>query len=152
LRAGGIDVDEARKLHQLEIVKSENVYLLPKEGHFDAEAMLQLVPALLRKGYEFGFRVTRFVAHLEHTTRNEQDVDAAMEYESRLNYILPTYPHPIVCAYDLNKVDGGVVRDVLRTHPMVVVEGVMKENPFFLPPDRFLREVRERRRNQKKPQ
>src|SRR5947207_1026907 len=43
LRAGGIEVDEARKLHQLEIIKSEDAYL-QRDGHFDSEAMLQLVP------------------------------------------------------------------------------------------------------------
>jgi hypothetical protein len=34
--------------------------------------------------------------------------------------------------------------DIMRTHPMVIVGGVMRENPFFVPPDAFLRELRER--------
>ena len=33
----------------------------------------------------------------------------------------------------------------MRTHPMVVVGGVLQENPFFVPPDEFLAELRERR-------
>ena len=35
--------------------------------------------------------------------------------------------------------------DIMRTHPMVVVGGLLRENPFFVPPDEFLRELRERR-------
>ena len=33
----------------------------------------------------------------------------------------------------------------MRTHPMVVVGGVLQQNPFFVPPDEFLRELRARR-------
>ena len=34
--------------------------------------------------------------------------------------------------------------DILRTHPMVVVGGKLRENPFFVPPEQFLAELRER--------
>lgn len=34
--------------------------------------------------------------------------------------------------------------DILRTHPMVVVGGLLRENPFFVPPDVFLQELRQR--------
>ena len=34
--------------------------------------------------------------------------------------------------------------DVLRTHPMVIIGGVLQQNPFFVPPDEVLRELRER--------
>ena len=34
--------------------------------------------------------------------------------------------------------------NILRTHPMVIIGGILQENPFFVPPDEFLRELRER--------
>src|ERR1051325_10782232 len=34
--------------------------------------------------------------------------------------------------------------DIMRTHPMVVIGGILQENPFFVPPDEMLRELRER--------
>ena len=34
--------------------------------------------------------------------------------------------------------------DILRTHPMAIVGGVLRENPFFVAPDEFLRELRQR--------
>ncbi len=34
--------------------------------------------------------------------------------------------------------------DVLRTHPMVIIGGILQQNPFFVPPDEFLSELRER--------
>jgi hypothetical protein len=34
--------------------------------------------------------------------------------------------------------------DILRTHPMVIIGGVLQENPFFVPPAQFLQELRSR--------
>ena len=39
---------------------------------------------------------------------------------------------------------ANVVMDILRTHPMVIIGGTLQQNPFFVPPDEFLRELRER--------
>jgi hypothetical protein len=144
LRAGGIDVDDATEKHQLDVVRSEDAYLM-RNGHFDGDAMLQKVPLLLESGHDYGFSITRLIAHAEHMTVDPDDADAFLEYESRLNYILPQYPDAVVCTYDLNRVGAGVVMDVLRTHPMVVIGGLLQENPFFMPPAEFLQEVAQRR-------
>jgi len=37
------------------------------------------------------------------------------------------------------------VMDALRTHPVVIIGGILQENPFFVPPDQFLLELREQR-------
>jgi signal transduction histidine kinase len=34
--------------------------------------------------------------------------------------------------------------DILRTHPMGIIGGILQQNPFFVPPDQLLRELRER--------
>ena len=34
--------------------------------------------------------------------------------------------------------------DIMRTHPMVIVGGTLQQNPFFVPPDAMLRELRSR--------
>jgi hypothetical protein len=35
--------------------------------------------------------------------------------------------------------------DIRRTHPMIIIGGILQQNPFFVPPDEFLREFRQRR-------
>jgi hypothetical protein len=32
----------------------------------------------------------------------------------------------------------------MRTHPMIIIGGILQANPFFVPPDEFLRELRSR--------
>ncbi|HUL13036.1 MAG TPA: MEDS domain-containing protein [Methylococcaceae bacterium] len=41
----------------------------------------------------------------------------------------------------VTKFRGDVVVDVMRTHPLVIIGGIIQENPFFVPPDEFLREL-----------
>ncbi len=68
-----------------------------------------------------------------------------VEYETRVNYMWPRRKDAVICVYDLAKFGGHIVMDIIiRTHPMVLIGGIMQENPFFQPPDEFLREVRER--------
>jgi len=46
--------------------------------------------------------------------------------------------------YDLAKFGGDIVVDIMRTHPMIIIGGILQENPFFVPPDEFLRKLRQR--------
>jgi hypothetical protein len=34
--------------------------------------------------------------------------------------------------------------DILRTHPVVIIGGLLHENPFFVPPEEFLKDLRQR--------
>jgi hypothetical protein len=71
-------------------------------------------------------------------------VEDLVEYETRINDFLPRYDDLVVCAYDLSRFGAGVMMDVLRTHPLVIIGGFLQENPFFVPPDELLRELRAR--------
>lgn len=142
LSGAGVPVAKATKDGQLEIRSWNDAYL--REGHFNQDAMLALIESVLQEGKANGFPRTRLLAHMEWSCEDRPGVNDLVEYETRLNYVLPRYPDPVVCAYDTNKYDGAVLMDILRTHPMVLVGGILRENPFFVPPDEFLRELRER--------
>jgi hypothetical protein len=151
LRAAGMNVAAMRESHQLEIIKSEDAYLV-RNGRFDGEGMLRLIPLMLLSGHDFGYPLTRLIAHAEHMTSSAEGATKFMEYESRLNTILPRYPDLVICTYDLNRVSAALVMDVLRTHPMVIIEGLLQVNPFFSPAEQFLRESGKRRPTPHRPQ
>jgi hypothetical protein len=93
----------------------------------------------VRKGYPR----TRVIAHLEWFQR---DVNVLLEYEGKFN-LVPRTRDPVICTYDLARHSGSFILDVLRTHPMIIVGGILQENPFFVPPEEFLRELRARGRS-----
>jgi MEDS: MEthanogen/methylotroph, DcmR Sensory domain len=72
-------------------------------------------------------------------------VNNLVEYEARLNHLLSKYDDLVICNYDLSKFSASVAMDIMRTHPLVIIGGLLRENPFFIPPDQFLEEMRGRR-------
>jgi len=144
LTTAGIDVVSAEENGQFELVDWENTYL--KDGHFDSDRLLALVQDVLETGMQEGFPLTRVVGHMEWALEERPGVDELLIYETGLNSIPQVYKkNPLICVYDLAKFGGDIVVDVMRTHPMVIIGGILQENPFFVPPDEFLKDLRQRR-------
>ena len=142
LTRAGIEVSSAEKSGQFEARKWNETYV--REGRFDQEAMLQLLEGVFLQGRKQGFGLSRCVAHMEWAMNYGVGTNALLEYEARLNHLIKRYPDPVLCVYDLAKFNGSVLMDILRTHPMVIIGGLIAENPFYVPPEVFLEELRER--------
>ena len=84
-----IDVAAAEASGQLEVRRWEDAYL--REGHFDQNRMLALIEKVLQAGKAQGYRITRLVANMEWALEDRPGVDDIVEYETRLNYVLPKY-------------------------------------------------------------
>jgi|ERR1700756_129008 MEDS: MEthanogen/methylotroph, DcmR Sensory domain len=143
LAEAGINVQQALNAGQLEVRRWQDAYL--RGDRFDQDAMLTLIEEVLQSGAAAGYPLTRLLAHMEWALLDKPGVNDLVEYETRLNYVLPKYDDPVVCTYDLSKFGSNVAMDIMRTHPVVIIGGVVQENPFFVPPDQFLLEMRERR-------
>jgi len=91
------------------------------------------------------FKLTRLMGNMEWALETVPGITDIVEYETKLNYLLPHYPDPVVCVYDLNRHSGSVLMDILRTHPMVIIGGVLQDNPLYVKPDDFLREIKARK-------
>lgn len=128
---------------QLELHDWHEAYL--RDGHFDQDAMLVFIQEVLEQGRRQGYPLTRLVAHAEWMVEDWPGANSFVEYEVRLNYVLPHYRDPVICLYDLAKLGADTIIDVMRTHPLIIIGGILQENPFFVPPDEFLRELRARR-------
>lgn len=94
LRSYGIDVESMEKKGQFELLNWEDAYL--REGHFDQDKMLALIEEVLEQGKRQGFPLTRLVAHMEWALEDRPGVDDLVEYETRLNYILPRFRDPVI--------------------------------------------------------
>ena len=89
LREGGIDTKPAEARGQLTVLRWEDAYL--RNGHFDQNAMLALIEEVLTAGKTQGFPLTRLVANMEWALEDRPGVEDIVEYETRLNYVLPKY-------------------------------------------------------------
>lgn len=141
LRGAGIDVATAQQRGQLEVSAPEGTYL--PGGHFDKEAVSIVLRDALKKGMALGFPLTRLIAHAETVVEDWSNLDDWIEYEAHLNDVLLGYD-PVICTYDASALNGSLMVEVLRTHPVAIIGGRLYENPFFVPPHEFLEQVRQR--------
>ena len=139
----GVNVHEAMGTGQLEVQPWQESTL--RGGRFDLDAWLTSFEHLLQSGPAAGYAQTNFMGHMEWALVDLPGVGDLIEYETRVNYVIPKYDGPVICTYDLTKFGASVVIDALRTHPLVIIGGLLQENPFFVSPDQLLHEIRERR-------
>jgi hypothetical protein len=141
LRHLGHDMPTLLARRQCEVRTWEETYL--RGGRFDQEAMLQLLDDYLCGAPSPRIRL---VADMGWAADEPDFCDRLIEFEARANFVHPKHEHVVICVYDTAKFGGDVLIDILRTHPMALIGGVLQLNPFFVPPAEFLEELRSRSR------
>jgi DcmR-like sensory protein len=143
MASAGIDTASVQRSGQLELHDWADTFF--RDGSFDPDRQLALLEDVLESGRQQGFPVSRYVAHAEWALEEGAGVDLLLEFEAKVNQVWPRYADAVICTYDLARFRADVVIDVIRTHPMVIIGGIVQQNPFFVQPDEFLEDLRERR-------
>ena len=133
-----VETKEALSRDQLELFTAGETYL--RKRPFARDDILDfwrttVSVAAAEGNYAFS-RVTGEMPWELHGLPDERE--EFFRYEAELNRFAPRYPQAIVCLYDLSHFGGGILLDLLRTHPKLVVSGQLVENPYYLPPDQYL--------------
>lgn len=138
----GIDPIAAEKAGQLEVRTNSDVYI--REGRFDQDRMLQVFEQLASGNAKGDFPLSRIVCRMDWVVGDRSYVDDVIEFESRVNDVWRRHDDAVICTYHLSRFGGDAVIDIMRTHPLIIIGGILQQNPFFVPPEEFLREFRER--------
>lgn len=145
LAEAGIDVEHCLRTQQLEHKTWDEVHLL--NGRFEPEATTAVFADVIERAQRQGYRNIRFVGHMGWIPQHQDVVDELLLYEARWNEAQPQMPpSQVVCMYDLRKFRADLVIDVMRTHPQVILGKTVYENPFYVPPGEFIREIEHRTR------
>jgi hypothetical protein len=138
LRASGaIPVDDAIRANRLRVMASEETYLL--EGVFEVERMYRMIERALTEAPAAGFSRVRTCGEMSWALRGMPGTDDLMEYESRVNELTQQHDCTLMCTYDINKIGGRALMDVLATHPVVLLGDRIYENPYYQKPMDFLK-------------
>lgn len=127
LAALGVDVKATEKSGRLDIRGWDEVYLL--DGHFDADRQLGLLEQLVAEPRPR----TRLVANMSWALAGAKGSDQLISYEARVNPLLDRYTQTVICAYDLDRFDPWTVLGAIRTHPVVLLDGELRENSLYEP-------------------
>jgi hypothetical protein len=139
----GVDIGAAEAAGQLEVLDWRETYL--QDGRFDPDLMIETLLKMIDPANAPPGKMSRNIANMEWALEDRPGVHEIVEYEARLNQALPPRHDPVVCTYDLSKFDASVVIDIMRTHPMVIIGGILQENPFYVPAEQMLQELEARK-------
>jgi hypothetical protein len=124
---------EASTGDQLDVILSRELYL--GRGDFSFQDMIDYweswaTAALVGSG----FSVACAVGEMTPAVIEVIGPANLIRYESALNRFAPRYPQVLLCLYDLDKVRGDLLIDLMRTHPMVLLGSTVLENRYYVPP------------------
>lgn len=122
---------------QLQVSNTQETYL--PDGAFAPDAMLGFWADTIGQAVADGYPFTRVVGEMTWALSNLPGVEELVSYEAKLNRMLPEFPQVVLlCLYELDRFDGEILVDVLKTHPKVLLGGILLDNPYYLQPEEFL--------------
>ena len=127
----------------LEVTTWNDAHL--KGGSFDQNRMMVALDDMIRDHAASGRPPMRLVGQMGWVLAAPPGIEQLVAYEASVNEVLNRGKTPTVCVYDVRHLSGSLVMDLLRAHPLTVMNGVVHENPFYTPAMEMLRELHQRR-------
>jgi MEDS: MEthanogen/methylotroph, DcmR Sensory domain len=142
LAAVGIDSATAQQSGQFELRINTETYL--RDGYFDQDRMLAAFEQMASGTANSDFPLSRIVCRMDWAAKGGSHINNLIEFESRVNDVWRCHDDAVICTYHLAQFGGDAIIDIMRTHPMVIIGGILQQNPFYMPPEEFLGEFRQR--------
>jgi hypothetical protein len=121
----------------LEVDECRNAYL--PDGRFSPEATIEYLGEKLAMAMQSGrYPKVRAVGEMSWALAQPPGAEQLSHYESEINRTAASSPQILLCMYDLALIGGSVVIDLLKTHPKLVLGGMVLDNPHWLTPDEFV--------------
>ncbi|MBI5883961.1 MAG: MEDS domain-containing protein [Elusimicrobia bacterium] len=137
LEKAGAPVSRAVDKGQLANLAAEEVYL--EGGRFVPELTVALYRNFVEEGRGQGYAAVRAAAEMDWVLGGKVDMADLTDYESVVNRLFHDSEFGAICAYDYSRFSPEVLTKIVHTHPLVIFGGKDHWNPFFIPPDEYLR-------------
>jgi hypothetical protein len=110
------------------------------EGGFSVEAYLRWLEAMVKEALSDGWGRLWVVGDAAFVGRDMSPTSMKtwFTWEAQVNELASRYPQFIMCVYDLDRWAGDLVMSVLQTHPRIFVNGLVLNNPYYVPLRQFL--------------
>lgn len=107
------------------------------DGQFDADRQLERIRGVYRRSQACGCAGARYSAEMTWALLGMPGTEQLVGYEARINNLVKEAPITIYCYYDTRKFDGKTLFEIMNVHPIIVVDGQIIHNPFYVPPEQF---------------
>src|SRR6202162_2800898 len=137
LREAGADVDHYVRSRALFIAGKQEMY--PAHGRFDPDSMISFLSEIAREPGNGKFSGLRILGEMTWALEEDTAPDSLIEYEAKLNHFVREHAVRVLCQYHRDRFSPELILSVIRTHPVVVYGDIVCKNPYYVPPDEFLK-------------
>jgi hypothetical protein len=113
----------------LEVTTWNDAHL--KGGSFDQDRMMEALSEMIRAQAATGRPPVRLVGQMGWVFSSPPGIEQLVAYEASVNEVLNRGKTPTVCVYDVGRLSGSMMMDLLRAHPLTVVNGILYENQML---------------------
>lgn len=124
----GIDLHREIERGALQLL-TPNTCLRSGDGH--PRRMIDYLERAEQAAAADGFRGLRFTGDLTGGAGTSPDPDWLIEYEVLLNQHLEQGTSIVLCHHRQARLDAGMMHDVVRTHPLVILDDAVCPNPYY---------------------
>ncbi len=138
----GLTVDEYENRGQFSVVHERDTYT--RGDFFDPDLMIAFLIEETEKALREGYSGLRVTGEMSWVLRGYSGAERVLEYEAKLNKdLFPAYPCVAICQYDRWKFDPETIKGVVMTHPLLIRDGQIYRNFYYIEPDRYLNHKKE---------
>jgi DNA-binding CsgD family transcriptional regulator len=125
----------SRRSAQLDVERASDVYL--RSGEFSVEDMMSFLSESVDAAIGDDFDLLRAAGEMSWVLPGPPGWDDLFRYESAVNMAVEQLPAILICLYDLHKFGAEMLVEVLHTHPKVLLDRTVIDNPHYLPPAEY---------------
>src|SRR5260370_36272524 len=102
--------------------------------------MLKTIGTDLERAIARGAPLVRLLGNIGWGKANWPVDEDLLAFESKITAAAAQFPRVILCIYDVTRAPRTIIRHgALETHPLTVGDRAVRENPHYIPTDRFLK-------------
>jgi DNA-binding CsgD family transcriptional regulator len=125
----------SRRSEQLDVERASDAYL--RSGEFSVEGMMTFLSEKMDAATGADFDLLRTAGEMSWVLPGPPGWQDLFRYESAINEVVEEMPAILICLYDLQKFGADMLVEVLHTHPKVLLDRTVIENPHYLPPSEY---------------
>ena len=131
LKNEGIEEKILEENKDIVFLSSEDVYT--KDGFFDPERMIELLIYETEKALSEGYPSILVTAEMTWALKGVAGSDRLIEYEEKVNEkFFKKYPCSAICQYNFQKFSSSQIEELLRIHPLILLDDELIKNIFFM--------------------
>jgi len=131
LQAAGIDVRRELRRGALLLLSARDAYLAT--GRFDPDRTIDSAAAFVAEASRDGFDGVYATGEMSWALGGDPGCERLVEYEARVASVFEEGTLAGLCQYDRRRFSPALLRDIVRTHPLVAFGSGLRENPFYDP-------------------